>query len=539
MAVVVMAFGTGRSNWLKRGEWLVCIGATLAAVGLHLVYLTHAGGLWRDETSSVNLATMPTIGQMWGALDVPVLFPAMIRIWCALGLGGGDISLRLFGFLVGVAILGASWLNARVMGLRIPFIALGLLTTNITLLRWGDSLRAYGPGSLLMLLTLGQIWALINQPNRQRFLLASLLAVLSVHCLYQNAILLAAACGAAGVVCLLRKKPRTAGLAMAVGLVAAVSLLPYASHFTQFSNAYKVLRTGFNAQIVWSSLSSGIGSPLLWERWIWLGLLVMVGALGIASLDHGSRTRRVTAADLTLFGAAATGIAVFGFFLFLGLAQLPTQPWYYLPLLTFVAMCMDAALAQWLARRPAWGVTFVGLILCISLPAAFGQAKQRQTNVDLIAGWLHTQAKPNDLIAVYPWFNGITFNRYYKGDTPWTTIPTLADFRVHRYDLVKERLAAQAPIQPVLDRIAQTRASGNRIWIVGELPASQPGETSAPTLPPAPDGPYGWSDVPYNYVWGRQVRAFITAHGGRMEKVSTGSSEEVSIYEKLVLTVVR
>ncbi len=38
----------GRSQWLTRGEWAVCLGATLAAIALHAIYLTHAGGLWRD-----------------------------------------------------------------------------------------------------------------------------------------------------------------------------------------------------------------------------------------------------------------------------------------------------------------------------------------------------------------------------------------------------------------------------------------------------------------------------------------------------------
>ena len=51
----------GRAEQLRRAEWAVCLGATLAAIGLHIVYLTHAGRLWRDEASGLQLATLPTV----------------------------------------------------------------------------------------------------------------------------------------------------------------------------------------------------------------------------------------------------------------------------------------------------------------------------------------------------------------------------------------------------------------------------------------------------------------------------------------------
>jgi hypothetical protein len=178
-------------------------------------------------------------------------------------------------------------------------------------------------------------------------------------------------------------------------------------------------------------------------------------------------------------------------------------------------------------------LAFVPLITGVSL------ARYRQTNIDVIAARLREQAKTNDLILVYPWFFGVTFNRYYAGATPWTTLPALVDLRVHRYDLLKERLAATAPIKPVLDRIAQTLASGNRLWIVGELPAPEPGEKAPPDLPPAPESPYGWADMPYSYVWGRQTEHFIAVHGGHIEAVPIGSGDNVSIYEKSSLSVVK
>jgi len=82
-------------------------------------------------------------------------------------------------------------------------------------------------------------------------------------------------------------------------------------------------------------------------------------------------------------------------------------------------------------------------------------------------------------------------------------------------------------------------ATGNRLWIVGELPAPEPGETAPPDLPPARNGPFGWADVPYSYVWGRQTESFLAAHGWPTEVVPTGGGDRVSAYEKSALAVVK
>ena len=186
-----------RPQWLTKAEWAVCIGATLAAIGLHLIYLTHAGGLWRDETNCVHLATLPSIGEMWRMLthdSFPVLFPATLRFWSAIGLGGTDFGFRCLGFLIALSLLGAVWFNARVLRSSLPLVSLGLLAANLTVVRWGDSLRGYGMGSCLILLTLALVWSLMKEPGVGRFIAATLAAVLSVQCLYQNAFLLFGIC---------------------------------------------------------------------------------------------------------------------------------------------------------------------------------------------------------------------------------------------------------------------------------------------------------------------------------------------------------
>jgi hypothetical protein len=265
-----------------------------------------------------------------------------------------------------------------------------------------------------------------------------------------------------------------------------------------------------------------------------MGMFLLAAGAGIASLLKKTTDTDITGNNLTLFAATACVTGSAAFFVFLWLAQLPTQPWQYLALITFVAACVDAALADWLQRHRILPVIFVG----VPLPRATELAKYSETNIDAIAAQLQKSAATNDLIIVYPWYCGVTFERYYHGQTPWITLPDLADHRFHRYDLLKEKLRATEPIQPVLDRAAATLASGHHLWIVGELPPPQPGETSAPNLPPAPNSAYGWSDETYSYVWGRQLQQSLSTNASHVEAVPVASSTHVNPVENLSLTVV-
>jgi hypothetical protein len=418
-------------------------------------------------------------------------------------------------------------------------VSLGLLAANLTLVRWGDSLRAYGLGCFLILLTLALVWNLMKAPSIGRFIAAALSAVLSVQCLYQNAFLLFAICIAGCFVCFRCSQDRTALILIGVGAMAALSLLPYVGTITASQRSFIVLRVGLDAELVWSNFCDALGTPMGWPTVIWLGLCVAAAARGLWFVRPPSGRRRISAGDLPLYAAITLSLGLLSFLLFIAIARLPTQPWYWLPPMVLTAVCVDAALGTWLDRYPGWRLALVGLMAFVPLITGVPLAQHRQTNIDLIAARLREQAKPSDLILVYPWYCGVTFSRYYHGTTPWTTLPALADSRSHRYDLLKEKLAATAPIKPVLDRVAQTLTSGHRLWIVGELPTPQPGETLPPDLPPAPDSPYGWADVPYSYVWGRQAEHFIKAHGGQTEVVPIGSGEPVSPYEKALLTVVK
>src|SRR4029077_14258608 len=99
---------------------------------------------------------------------------------------------------------------------------------------------------------------------------------------------------------------------------------------------------------------------------------------------------------LILFAGTSLVLAAAGFAVFLKLAELPTQPWYYVPLMAFSVICFDTIfLAGWRWARPAamiLAVVTMFTAFVFELPLVIC----RQTNVDLIAASLSREVAPSD-----------------------------------------------------------------------------------------------------------------------------------------------
>jgi hypothetical protein len=526
-----------RRVWdLRKIEWVIGALITAAAVYLHWVNFRSAGALWRDEAGVVRIATLPAAREMWsniGHESCPILFPALIRAW-SFTVGGSDAALRLFGVIVGLLMLGAVWLNGWFFDRSAPLIALGLLAVNPSVVRWGDALRAYGLASVLMLVTLAIVWRFARSPNLKHWLAAGLMAVISVQCLFQNSFLLLAACAAAAAVRVRCRDFKNALAALAIGVPAAISLLPYRVAIREAQDWSVLSQIGFLPALIWSNLSVAMAPIFPWLRWLWIALAVAAIVRCVNSARVSPHAPNEDANSAVFFAGTALVGGLVSFSIFLWLAKMPTQVWYFLPLTTFGAVCIDAALANWPARWEVWRCAFAILAL-LCLPGASQLISYRQTNMDLIAGVLHERADPRDLIIVHPWTFGVSFDRQYFGPTPWTTVPPLADHRFHRYDLFKAKMILENPAQPVCDQIAATLRAGNHVWLVGDIPLSQ---TPPPQIQPAPDNPWGWLDDPYSDVWGAQVGYFVATHATQGEVVSIPSTNPVSPFENVQVVVV-
>jgi hypothetical protein len=513
-----------------RWEWIAAIGLTVAVAALHAVRMLHAGGLWRDEAGAARLAMMPTVREMFGLFQheaFPLLFPVTVRGYMSLA-GGGDAALRAFGLLVGLALVGVLWWNARAWR-TVPLLSLALFGLSVPVLIYGDSVRGYGLGSVLLLLMLGLL-ARSLAPAPPVAVLAALpvVAVACVQVVLSNSALLGALCGAAIVVAAIRRRWGLAAWVFGSGALAALSLLPYAEPLAAARQQWSMIVT-YPIQLIriWHGFQETAGPRLV------LGVWLLLLGLGIAV----ALIRRRELSDVMLFAALTIVFAVVAEGVFLKTLGYRPRPWYYVPLLALLAGALDAVWARSGGRRlGAVRAAAVALVVGAQCVPLWQQATLRQTNVDLVAAQVAASAAPDDLVVVSSWYYGVSFNRYYTGTARWLTVPDIPDHRVHRYDLLKARMVSRSPIDDVLATIAAALRSGHRVWLVGVAEWPRPGET-VPALPPAPLTPEGWHDWPYTISWSRQLGAYLESHAGQLTPVAVPVADRVSALEDLPLVV--
>ena len=532
-----------RTSLKFTGTWLVACLLTGLLGFLHLYYAFYAGALWRDEAHTVAIARLPSVADIWASLEFesyPVLWVLVVRGFESFGTFA-DQGFRLLGCLVGMGLIAALWVNARLLKFNFPLVSLTLLGFSPTVVLWGDSMRAYGFGTALILLTFAMIWKIVISPSKRNIALATIVAICSVQTLYHNAVLLFAIGMAGTAVALYNRHWFRAALVIGIGIVAAISLIPYLS-VIQSRNEWSIVFAGsqFDLPWFWMKISEALSSAGSGMHWIWVVLLLFAVLVAVFSLIHTRDSKEGRHRDLALYCLTALVISIPGYFFYLKILGYPTQPWYYLALLACVALAVDGILST---VDEAWPTVRGRLMIALgialwSLTSLWDAVNTRMTNIDLIAANLQLSAVPGDMILVTPWYLGVSFDRYYTGSVPWMTLPPISDHRIHRYDQLKTQMASTAPIQPVIEALAKTLKSGSRVHVVGNLVAPPEG-TLPPVLKPAPFDAYGWSEGAYTTSWRLQAGHFLQTHGLKTEFYALPASYRVNPYENVGLEVVQ
>src|SRR6266550_6437709 len=311
---------------LRYSNWIIAALVTLFATYLHVLFLLSAGGLWRDEAAFVHLSLLPSLSDVWQTLGYdhcPILMPLTVRAWSAAGRGNTDPGLRVLGLYVGLFLLLAFWLASWTMRNGAPLLAVTLAGLNVTMVRAGDSLRGYGLGSALAVIALAFIWRLTCRPSLATFSCAVAISVLSVQSLYQNAFLLFAACCGGFVLCAVERRWRDTLPVLAVGVAAAVSLLPYIPLLAR-AHWYVMYKVGFRFSFGWKQLSLATGFPLPGFTWIWVALWIGAVAATICVLFWRRNSLPDRVRGLILFAGTNLVLGAAGYAVFLKLAALPT-----------------------------------------------------------------------------------------------------------------------------------------------------------------------------------------------------------------------
>ena len=476
-------------------ETLCALALTALIVFLHVYRARQAGGLWRDEVAGLNTATLPSLSQVWSSLIYgthPLLSYAVFRIWTGVRwLGNTDTSLRVLGAVIGVGIVLVLWLNKLLLGYRVPILALVLFSLNPQVILWGDSVRGYGLGSLLILLVYGLVWGVVQSPTTTRFVLAALVSILAVQCLYQNAVLLFVICMGGFVVCLRKRMWKRMLVVIGIGASGALSLLPYLPVISKSRSIYSIADFSQDSSVILGRFVDNLsfGSfPLLLAWFICCGFCIMASVYLIHFQPKGQNP--VGRQEQAIFSLTILVIVPLLLLLFTKSAEIAIQPWHFVAWMGPITLSIDVLLelGSTTPARRICRIAFVLVVACITIPETWRLIQDRQTNIDIIAKIVNEQASPEDLIVVNPWYCGVTFQRYYRGATRKITVPPIQQLAIVRYDLLNEQVATENPLRPVFDAVEKTLSSGNRVWLVGVF-STPPKGTNPPPLPRERKGP--------------------------------------------------
>lgn len=503
------------ASWIKRAELILGILLSATVLFLLVVRATHVGPLWRDECDSIQTARLPTFGDVTKNFQYdsfPLPFLATIRAYTTL-FGESDASLRLFGLLVGVALICAGWFNSRSVSADTPLVFLTLAGLNTTFLIWGTTVRGYGLGSVLIVFGFGMAAKFLTRLAARWLWLIFLLFLCAVQCLVNNTVLVFAISLAAIGVCAVRRRLKAALAVSGILAAVAASYFPYLKTYSEMG-WHVVLQSRVTFTSLWQTLREACGEPAAVMPLLWGIIFLLSMSGGCWRLWATRREKPSPEWDLLCFGLLGVFFSLAGYYLFLRLLSYPPHPWYFLAIVCLLASAIDLIIANLCQFR--WvrlGRLLFTAAALVAIPfAVWPEITKRQTNIDIVAQSLEREIGANDLIVLNPWFLGVAFNRYYHGPAPWLTIPVIADHRVHRFDLLQTKMMSDDDaLQDLKDAMAKTLQGGNRVYLVGGAGWLRAGKRAA-VLAPAPYSEFGWSYLPYSIAWSQQVAEFLQVH---------------------------
>jgi hypothetical protein len=502
---------------VTRLEQGLAIALVLVAISLHLFFITHAGGLWRDEVSSLT-----TVSGSWSDQarllefeSFPTLWPIVLRGWIAAG-GASDAALRVFGALGGLALIAAVWFVLRRLGKSVPILSLALVAINPEIIRRGASLRAWSLGAALVLVVIVAVWDAAQRWSARRVILAIGVAVAATQTVYQNVVLVAASIGCGMAVALSRRVWRSLSALGAAGILCAVSLLPYSGLIARRRSWNRLSETPqTTAELtsrLWGVLQSA--GPAVAAIWI---VTFVVAAICV--------TRPSTARAARAYAISVCGLSAVALLIFYLQFKLPTRGWYYLSLAAIMAVTAETAIVLSAGATLRRLRMILAVLVVVAGIGPTVRALQRpQTNVDLLATHLFANATPADVVVVYPWFYAVSLTYYDRGPADLMTIPPLAEVRAHRYDLLKSAMQNPDALRPLLERLQAVLSAGGRVWVVGELPRVPAfARITRPGPPPLPGTL--WNSDPYEASWSAEVSHFFAVHAAsrRVVQISKAS----------------
>jgi hypothetical protein len=536
-----------RPEYVPMLEWAAVCAIVLLATFLQIVLFQHEGSFWRDECNTIYIASRPTFSGMLALLPndpFPPLFATILRLWITAGPGAGEASLHLFGAIVSVGLVFSILISFRLLSAKPPLLAISLIALNVSIFYYGSSIRAYGLSIILILLCYAFFWRLSREPSWRNGILAFLLAVASVHLIYQNSYLLFGIGIGAASVCAVCRQWKRMLLILMICLFAACSMLIYIPMVKTYWEVNKVLLYPLPLQLIAGKLGDSISGASVALLGVW-GVLLTIAVVCLIA-QYVGRLRldtKIREPSLPLYSLIVLAVGGTASFVFMKISGVMPNPWHFTPLIAVAGVVVETAIRS--ARNAAWISWFrllaASMIVALSIQLLWHSAHLRRTNVDLIGQTLAREAAKNDLILVSPFWLSPGFSFHYRGECQWNTLPLIpVENRptIYCYFSAQELMATPDALESTLALIRITLSTGHRIWIVGGGLQFLPEGATPPYLPPAPQSPYGWDHNAYVQLWAMQTGYFIQTHARSVKEVPVPVNDPVSQYENLPLILI-
>jgi hypothetical protein len=438
--------------------------AMLLGVGA-MARLSHAmaSGVWRDEAETLDIISLPGTREMIEFLvhheSHPPLHYLLLRGWTSL-VGTSDAAVVVPGILVGLVTIAAAWWLARSFASSSAgLLAAALCSLGPSMIQADAMARPYALLQLLLVVAAGCMWAALSSANR---LALWLWAITAVALLYtHNWTILPIAGMTVVALWLIARGYSRLSIADVVKACGAIAILwlpwwpslwyqtQHGGHLPAGPNAWRLL-----------PLQLGIAVPGLRDQ---LGIVIW-GAMGAVTLvrlkDHRA-ARPGLAAFLVGTVVMAMLLAAAGSFVTnLLIVHTVTMLAPLFLVATAVVLCEPSPSGRILARFSA------ALLLGLSAVGAGQLALTPRSNAALIAQYLNSATRADDLVLIVPVYVASSIHRYYRGPAPLAGYPDgVVSHPLEFNDRVRRDTAAGILVERAREAL-RTLETGGRVWVI-------------------------------------------------------------------------
>ena len=461
---------------ISRGAAIVGVVAiTVLALGVRFADLGRAP-FWRDEAVRAFYAEMEP-GRLLRALQQDVnapLFQLLLHYWAKL-FGTGEFALRSLGAILGGLTPLALYLAlARPLGRGVGLAAALLVAMNAGLILYSQELSVYAMLVLFVVVAVGAFdrvargggWGAVA------ILSASLAGMAYTH---MWSVLCWASLGIAAVTAAVVGRmqagrwPAWFWRYAAAQAVALILFAPWLRVSIQqaASSTMDILPAHVSASaVLLESLSFWYGAQII---------PALLAATCVAAFVIGGRFWFRPGAPLWGGRFAALALAASALLpLILSWAVDAWKPVYY-PRYTLICVPGILSMAAIAATRIPLTAARVGLVALLAFsPLVSGlrrgltlpSAVFAHSPLKALAARVSAEAKPGDVIVVYPEIYATTFNWYYRGDLPEVCYPALGRVELLDWHSYRSRLSDGDAPKRAVAYVREHLEAGGRVWVI-------------------------------------------------------------------------